>query len=127
MEREAIKGYFTGTKDRLFLSIPLLPISYSLPLNSYYSSYTYPSYGRITLLSNDRELYRCFLGKITLDLLTLEHISREFFLLKAKIINLISVRTRARFEINIVDQPLRLGVEFDKNNPSLITWFIKDK
>lgn len=115
-----MKGYFAGAKDRLFPSIPTAPISPSLPIDAYAGSYNHPSYGTITINLVDKELRGVFPGKVPLDPLILEHVNGEFFLAKAEIISLISVRARSRFEINAAGTPFRLGVEFDEGDPELI-------
>lgn len=122
-----MKDYFAGAKDRLFPLIPTPPISLSLPLDTYAGVYTHPSYGTITLRLEKGELCGVFPGKVALDPLVLEHINGEFFLAKAEIVSIISVRARSRFEINAEDTtPHRFGIEFDERNPGIITWFVKE-
>lgn len=125
MIREGMRGYFGGAKDRLFPSIPSPPIAPSLSLDAYAGSYTHPSYGTISLDVVESELCGKFPGRVALDPLTLEHVNGEYFLAKAEIVQLISVRARCRFHINVAGQATKLGVEFDEGDPDLVIWFNK--
>jgi hypothetical protein len=125
MRQETMKSHAKGARDRLFSSARTPPIPPSLPISEYAGSYTHPAYGTIKVSHVEDCLRGCFPGRIPLDPLHLEHVSGEFFLARAEIISLISVRARARFEIDSTGFPVKLGVEFDEGAKDLITWFLR--
>lgn len=93
----------TVLKTVYFLpSIRLLSHPLSLPSARYVGLYTHPPCGIITLSLSHNDLRGCFPGRVTLG---------EFFLGKAEIASLFSVRMRVRLEIDLASVPMELGVD----------------
>ncbi len=128
--RDTITAHTEGAKDRLYPTVPSPKIALSLSLDAYLGSYTHLAYGTITLREHkdSSELSGAFPGRFNLDPFILEHITGEHFLVKVDLIpGVISMRTRARFEVDSRGKPARLGVEFEDGKPDIVIWFVLDE
>ncbi|KAH8896571.1 serine beta-lactamase-like superfamily protein [Thozetella sp. PMI_491] len=123
--REMMKAHTAGEKDRLYPSVPTPKIPHSLPLDDYVGSYKHPVYGTITFREQkDSELIGSLPGRVNLDPFILEHITGEHFLAKVDLIRgIMTLNTRARFEIDASGKPAKLGVEFEDGKPDIVIWF----
>lgn len=126
---EMMKTHNNGAKERLFPSVRSPPLPPPVPLGDYTGSYSHPAYGTITFTVDEGSsgLHGHFPARLPFDSFFLEHISGEFFLAKVGIMEVQTFRLKARFELDPSGVPLKLGMEFEEDDPDVIIWFAREK